>query len=118
MERKGVLINLDVTALWIGDQDASSTPVVVVRRRERKAVIDTHLSVAILSLAIDITSSRLAALLPPALRLVRGVLPPFGESVIDDAVWSLAPVVAAFFAAFSASRFCFEEDGAIVDIVD
>ena len=77
-----------------------------------------HLSVAIFSRAIDIRSSRLAALLPPALMLVRGVLPPFGESVIEDAVWSLVPVVAAFFAAFSASRFCFEDEGAIVDIVD
>ena len=76
-----------------------------------------HLSVAIFSRAKDIKSSRLTAFLWPPLRLVRGVLPPFGELVIEDAVWSLVPV-AAFFAAFSASRFCFEEEGGIVNIVD
>ena len=80
--------------------------------------MDTHLSVAIFSRAIDIKSPRLAALLPPPLKLVKGVLPPFGELVVDENVCSLLPVLAAFFAAFSASRFCFEEEGGIVDIVD
>ena len=85
--------------------------------REREA----HLSVAICSFAMLVRSSWLVA----ALRLVRGVaaaeLPPFA---LMPSVGVLVPVAvdasgaplffAACFAAFSASRFCFDADGGIV----
>ncbi len=51
-----------------------------------------------------------------ALTLVRGVLLvlPFTEPVGVEAVVEAVPAAAAFFAAFSASRFCFEAEGGIV----
>ena len=70
----------------------------------------THLSVAILSLAIDIRSSVLVA----ADMLVIGVLielPPFTEPLGVDADAEASLIPAAFFAAFSASRFCLEAEG-------
>ena len=58
--------------------------------------------------AIDIKSSWLAALLPPPLTVVRGVMVPFTEPVVDVVP---SPLLDAFFAA---SLFCFEAEGAIV----
>lgn len=109
MERQGVLIDFDVTALWVRNQHACSTP-----RKLSDSTKDTnhaHLSVAIFKRAIDIKSSWLAALLPPL--LVIGVLPPLAEPVVDDCVGSLLPD-ATFLAAFSANLFCFEAEGAII----
>jgi hypothetical protein len=109
VERQGVLIDFDVTALWVRDQHACSTP-----KRLSDSTNYTnhaHLSVAIFKRAIDIKSSWLAALLPPL--LVSGVLAPLAEPVVDDWVGSLLPD-ATFFAAFSANLFCFEAEGAII----
>lgn len=51
-----------------------------------------------------------------ALTLVRGVLVllPFSEPVGVEVVVEAVPATEAFFAAFSASRFCFEAEGGIV----
>lgn len=75
-----------------------------------------HLSVAIWSFAIEVKSSVLVA----AERLVSGVfvaLPlvdPDGVVPVGVDAVSLAPLLfAACFAAFSASRFCFDADGGI-----
>jgi len=73
----------------------------------------THLSVAICNFAIDVRSSVLLA----ADTLVSGVLaalPVTDPAGVDTDV--VAPLcLAACFAAFSASRFCFEVEGAIVE---
>ena len=65
------------------------------------------------NLAIEDRSSVLLA----ALTLVSGVLPPFTEPVgVDVDVVASAPAASAafFFAAFSASLFCFEAEGGMV----
>jgi hypothetical protein len=72
---------------------------------------NTYLSVATLSLAMDIRSSWLPTLLPAPLTVVKGVLLPSVSSAVEDG--SFLPE-AAFFAAFSASLFCFEAEGGIV----
>jgi hypothetical protein len=75
----------------------------------------THRSVAMVSLAIDVRSSVLLAVL----MLVSGVLvalPPLTESAgVDVDGEDLPAIVAFFFAAFSARRFCFEAEGGIGD---
>jgi hypothetical protein len=48
---------------------------------------------------------------PVLLKLVKGVLPPL---TVEEGV---AVPLADFFAAFSASRFCFDADGAILERV-
>lgn len=71
-----------------------------------------------LSLAMDIRSSVLPALLFIPLMLVNGVLAPLTEPVgVDVAVGELSPgpPPAFFLAAFSARRFCFEAEGGIFD---
>ena len=70
---------------------------------------ETHLSVAIFNFAMADKSSWLVA----ALTLVRGVLPP-SEPVGVEAVEVVPANPEFFFAAFSASRFCFEAEGGIV----
>lgn len=62
-----------------------------------------------LSLAIDIRSSVLPALLFIPLILVKGVLAPLTEPVGVDVGGELSPP-AFFLAAFSARRFCFEDE--------
>lgn len=73
------------------------------------------LSVAIWSFAIDVRSSWLVA----ADMLVSGVLkvlPLVDPAGVDVDVDASAPLAfAACFAAFSARRFCFEREGAIVE---
>ena len=84
----------------------------------KRDIMHTYLSVARLSFAIDGKSSVLLA----ALMLVIGVfakLPPFVEPAgVEVEVESSTPAGALtcefFFAAFSASRFCFEDEGGIV----
>jgi len=62
---------------------------------------------------MDMRSSVLAALLLAPLMLVSGVFAPFTEvaGVDVDVEGSVPP--AAFFAAFSASLFCFDAEGAM-----
>lgn len=60
-------------------------------------------------------SSWLLDLLGAPLTLVNGVLWPFTEPV-GVVVRDEGPVPAAFFAAFSARRFCLEAEGAIVRV--
>ena len=74
-----------------------------------------------LSLAIDIRSSELPALLFIPLKLVNGVLAPLTEPVgvdVGGELSPLGPLPAFFLAAFSANRFCFEDDGAISTVAD
>lgn len=75
---------------------------------------DTSLSVDICNFAIETRSSWLVA----ADMLVRGVLVelPLTEPVgVEAEVESVKPLLCAdFFAAFSARRFCFEAEGAMV----
>lgn len=66
------------------------------------------LSVARLSFLICSAASTRSSVLPLALRLVKGVLPPLIE--VLGVVFPLAD----FLAAFSARRFCFEAEGAMV----
>jgi hypothetical protein len=65
-----------------------------------------------LSLAIDIRSSELPALLFMPLILVSGVLAPLVDVEGDSDLFGPPP--AFFLAAFSASRFCFEAEGAML----
>ena len=67
---------------------------------------------AIFNFAIADKSSWLVA----ALTLVRGVLPPSEPVGVEEAVVveAVPATPAFFFAAFSASRFCFEAEGGIV----
>ena len=62
-----------------------------------------------LSLAIDIRSSELPALLFIPLILVNGVLEPVGVDVGGE-LSPLGPHPAFFLAAFSARRFCFDDE--------
>ena len=75
-----------------------------------------------LSLAIDIRSSELPALLFIPLMLVKGVLAPLTEPVgvdVGGELSPLGPAPAFFFAAFSARRFCFEDDrGGILKVAE
>jgi hypothetical protein len=75
-----------------------------------------------LSLAIDMRSSELPALLFIPLILVKGVLAPLTEPAgvdVEGESSPLGPPPAFFFAAFSASRFCFDAEGAIaLTVVD
>ena len=76
-----------------------------------------------LSLAIDIRSSVLPALLFIPLILVNGVLAPFTEPVGVDVGGELSPPLgpppAFFLAAFSARRFCFDDErGGILTVAD
>ena len=75
-----------------------------------------------LSLAIDIRSSVLPALLFIPLILVKGVLAPLTEPVGVDVGGELSPLrppPALFLAAFSAKRFCFEDErGGILTVVE
>ena len=66
------------------------------------------------SFAMDVKSSWLLA----ALMLVSGVLValPLTESAGVDVDGELVPMPAFFFAAFSARRFCFEAEGAMVQV--
>jgi len=74
-----------------------------------------------LSLAIDNRSSLLPALLLSPDMLVSGVFVPLTEPVGVELEGESEPVVATpafFFAAFSARRFCFDAEGAIVYFAD
>ena len=69
-----------------------------------------------LSLAMDMRSSALPILLFIPLILVNGVLAPLTEPAgvdVEGDSSPLGPPPAFFLAAFSASRFCFEAEGAI-----
>jgi hypothetical protein len=66
------------------------------------------LSVAKFNFLICSAASTKSSVLPLALKLVKGVLPPLTDA--DGVVFELAE----FLAAFSAIRFCFEADGAIL----
>ena len=84
-------------------------------RRIYGRAMESYLSVATLSLAIDVETS---SWLPAALRLVSGVFSalPFTEPEgVDVDVDAVPP--ADFFAAFSARRFCFDAEGAMVVVV-
>lgn len=63
-------------------------------------------------------SSWLLALLGAPLTLVNGVLRPFTEpvGVVVRDEGPVPPEAAAFFAAFSARRFCLEAEGAMVRV--
>jgi hypothetical protein len=74
--------------------------------RPRRTTLTADLSVAKFNFFICSAASTKSSVLPVALRLVKGVLPPLTEA---DGV-----PLADFFAAFSASRFCFDADGGIV----
>ena len=75
-----------------------------------------------LSLAMDMRSSELPALLFIPLILVKGVLAPLTEPVGVDVGGELSPVGPApafFLAAFSARRFCFEDErGGILTVAE
>lgn len=109
MERQGVLIDFDVTALDVGDEHSHCAPG-YSEQKNRLIRRTAYFSVAIWSLAIAVKSSALVA----AERLVNGVLvlPATDPAGVDpDVVPPLS--LAACFAAFSASRFCLDAEGAI-----
>lgn len=70
------------------------------------------------NLAMEDKSSRLFDLLGAPLTLVKGVLRPFTEpvGVVTPDEGSVAEAEAAFFAAFSARRFCLDAEGAMVRV--
>lgn len=72
-----------------------------------------------LSLAMEERSSWLLDLLGAPLTLVRGVVRPLTEpvGVVVLEEGSVAEAEAAFFAAFSARRFCLDAEGAMDDLV-
>lgn len=118
MEGERVLVDLDISSLGVGNEDTSSAPAGIVSSQPAYSFPTTHLSVAICNFAMEVRSSWL----PAAERLVSGVpvALPLTESAgveMDVAVESVvdAPFpLAACLAAFSASRFCFDAEGAMV----
>ena len=134
MERERERVHLDVPPLRVRHQHARRAPVFPspqitppasphshvsthILSPRRTGHERTHRSVAIWSFAIALRSSWLVA----ADMLVSGVLvalplmEPVGVDVLVDASVSLpALFFADCFAAFSASRFCFDAEGAIV----
>ena len=117
MEREGEGVDFDIAAFDVGDEDSSGAPgqrQACCQRPGPKGRTETHLSVAKLSLAMDMRSSWLTFLLPRALRLVRGVeAPPLVDSAGVEVPVALEPP-AAFLAAFSARRFCLDAEGGIL----
>jgi hypothetical protein len=112
VKRECILIDLDITTLYIRDQYASSAPSRWMRIEKRETVKIEYRSVAMLSFAMEDRSSVLVA----ALMLVKGVLIalPGAEPVgveVDVEASPLTP--AAFLAAFSANRFCLDAEGGI-----
>lgn len=124
MERQSIRINLDISTFDIRNQDTSGTPKIHFVKKSQKPrgiqVRQTYLSVAMLSLAIDMRSSELPALLFIPLILVKGVLAPLTEPAGVDAIGELSPLVppALFLAAFSARRFCLEAETGILTVTE
>ena len=125
MERQSIGINLDISTFDIRNQDTSGTsknPFCKKQIKRNPGLIKTYLSVAMLSLAMDIRSSELPALLFIPLILVKGVLAPLTEPVGVDVRGELSPSglpPAFFLAAFSAKRFCFEDErGGILTVAE
>ena len=115
MEGEGVRVDLNVPPLGVGDEDTGRAPAGFSARIAARTRRGTHLSVAIWSFAIEVRSSWLVA----ADMLVRGVLtelPPLTEPVgVDVLVDASVPLFFAdCFAAFSARRFCFDAEGAMM----
>jgi hypothetical protein len=111
VEGQRVRVNFDITTLDIGDENTGGAPDRTFSVNTTDSPNDPDLSVANCNFAIALRSSFEAA----ADALVSGVLPPLTEPVgvdVDDE-GSPAPAwtPAARFAAFSASLFCFDDEG-------
>lgn len=117
MKREGVLVDFNVSTLWIADEHANRAPTGRTKRVVNTVLMDatpknaTHLSVAKANFAIE--SSSVLAFLES-----RGV--PMLDAGVESTrvdVPSVVPpsfALAACFAAFSARRFCLDADGGIV----
>jgi hypothetical protein len=110
MEGQRIRVDFDVSAFDIRYQYSRSTPAIIlgiVNTKLKRA----YLSVAMFNFAIEVKSSVLFAAV-----LVKGV--PIGLPAVTEPLGVEVEVVASpplslddCFAAFSARRFCFEEEG-------
>lgn len=112
MEGQGVLVNLDISTFGVRHQHTvlpdQFSPSIVI-----KAKHTALRSVAKFNFFISAAASAKFSVLPLALNEVRGVEPPAVEGAgvdTDDPDFPFS----AFLAAFSASRFCFDAEGAIL----
>ena len=109
MERKRVLVNLDISAFYIGHKHTVLESASESMISPARAQLTATLSVARFSFFICCWASSRSSVEPLALRLVRGVEPPAVEAALE-----VTPEPDLPLAAFSANRFCLDAEGAMM----